>query len=233
MPILTAKSIVFIEFENLLYDTDTFVVQKVYDKYKDDREHCPCLELLDRIDRNGIENMKYISQVKMNINPIMEYMNDNVDNPLDVANDIYESIMYAEYGTTEQFDDLNKTTVGNSIDMIMRDEHFQTMYIFCNNPTPEIYDFIYSMYDDRIIIISGDKSDFLQTVPCTAYFISDATNILDIMEIERDEDDIVEIYIPEYKFTMDEDGIILIDPPIKELTKDNSINVATIGLPIV
>ena len=124
MPILTAKSIVFIEFENLLYDTDTFVVQKVYDKYKDDREHCPCLELLDRIDRNGIENMKYISQVKMNINPIMEYMNDDIENPLDVASDIYESIMYAEYGTTEQFDDLNKTTVGNSIDMIMRDEHF-------------------------------------------------------------------------------------------------------------
>ena len=89
------------------------------------------------------------------------------------------------------------------------------------------------MYDDRIIIISGDKSDFLRTVPCTIYFMSDATNILDIIEIERDEDDIIEIYIPEYKFNMDEDGIILIDPPIKELTKDNNINVATIELPIV
>ena len=233
MPILTAKSIVFIEFENLLYDTDTFVIERLYDKYKEDIENCPFCELINKIDRNGIENIRFISQVKTNINPIMQYMNDNIENPLELSNQIYDNIIYHNYGTIEQFDCLEKTIIGNSVDTIMRDEHFETMYIFCNDPTPEIYDFIYSIYDDRIIIVNGSKSDFLRTVPCNIYFISDATNILDIIEVKRDDSDIVEIYVPEYSFNMNEDGTIFIDPSINEITKENSISIATIELPIV
>lgn len=233
MSILTAKSVIFIEFENLLYDTDTFVIQKIYDTFKDNREHCICNELIDKIERNGIQYMKYIAQTKQNMNPIIEYLDDDIEDPAGVAEEIYNDIIYAEYGTLEPFDILHKTIIGNSVDGIMKDEHFDRMYVYCKNPTNEICDLLFELYSDRVIIIGGDKSDFFQTIPCTSYFIADALDLLDIVKVDHG-DEPIEVYIPEYSFNMNkETGSILIDPPVGEIVDGTGISVNTIKLPIV
>lgn len=235
MSILTAKSIIFIEFENILCDTDTFVIQKIYDTFKNNRENCILNALLDKIERNGIENIKYISQVKKNMNPLIEYINDDIEDKDGIAYEIYNNILYAEYGSTETFDSMPKTIIGSSLDVLIMDENLEKTYIFCKNPTPEICEFIYEMYDEsRTDIIAGDESDFLRKVPCTSYFISDSSNIQDIMECGHTEDTPVEIYVPEYTFNITEDTREIITyPPIDELTRNSSIVVNSIRLPIV
>ena len=59
--------------------------------------------------------MKYIAQTKQNMNPIIEYLDDDIEDPAGVAEEIYNDIIYAEYGTLEPFDILHKTVYNISI----------------------------------------------------------------------------------------------------------------------
>ena len=58
MSLLTSAEqdiVMYIEFENLLFDTDTFVLTKLYESFKDRYDECPYKALLDKVERNGYE----------------------------------------------------------------------------------------------------------------------------------------------------------------------------------
>lgn len=226
--------VMYIEFENLLFDTDTFVLTNLYEAFKDRYDECPYKALLDKVERNGYDYIPYFGQVKENMNPVLEFLNENTPLAEFVAETLYCEVMYSEdYTTIENYQDLRYTRVGSGIQTLIRDNTISKIYIFCNNPTPIIEALIREITanDDKVEILCGDRTEFLAETPCDSYFLADAANIKYIAKTGKRQRQ-AQVMVPEYKFNMNGDDIKMdLDPG--DMLKQYNIDINTLQLPII
>ena len=166
--------------------------------------------IIERIISNGEIYLPYIGQVKHTLNPILQYINNDIpeEDKEFLAEAIYCDLLYNEsYHTMYDYDGLRMTNIGKGLATLLMDPNIKTVYIYCNNPTDAIVDFIKYMTDndDKVIIECGDRTEFLSTVPCDSYFLSDVKNIKYITNLGKRECK-TDIFVPEFKFNMMNDG---------------------------
>lgn len=240
MPILSVKTTIFIEFENILFDTDTFILGELYLKYINASDELRMLfkPLMDIIDKYGVDNLYLLSQIKHNRNPLYDFIDHDMEYPnkKEICDFLYDSILYGEYDI-EYMHNLELTNIGKSIYQLLIDENLDKLYIYINRETDSIMNFLVTWLnqDTRIEYITGNKNDFLEKIECESYFLSRYDDIESIAKLSNPNKIMQkDVVIPEYKFNIDKEGNLRYkNMTYSKLFDDFNINVTSAKLPIV
>ena len=224
MSILYKSSVIFINFEDMLCDTDSYVCNQVY-KANDSLKTNMFNKLIETIERPevGVDNIKFLVMTKQTDCFLREYVSndylgddiDIIDNNDDkitnipiIVSSMYNEILYNDK-VTKIDNDITFTNLSNSIEYLITDPNFQKMYVYMPSCTQAIHELIYNHFSrikDKITIVTGDMESFLQTTPCDVYIIKDI-DLVPCLFFDREED--AQIIVPAFPCNMDSNGICL------------------------
>ena len=232
------KSIIYIDFENVLCNTDPFVMDTLNNIYieskvnGDEKEYLKNIsDIYGEIEKN---TKKYIACVKDNPNVINDF---NIDDNLSEydCDDLKNVILYADYETSLE-GEITLTKLGGHIKNYLGNEDCEKIYVYCKSVTEALHSLIFSFFDtgdDRVCLLDGDRSEFLQTIPCTAYFIEQVDELYAICHPHYELPEIREVYIPAFRFNMDEEGNLLSFDHPSNILEEFKTQINIVDLPII
>lgn len=245
MSLLYGNTSAFIDFEGMLYDTDTYVVRELYDYIRKQDEPSMFDSMYELFDNLSIENIKYALQLKSFPNPLMEFINtmggdDDVDLE-DVADEIYNTTLYSfklpEEESSPEDNTLQLTSIGTGLKSIINDSRFKTLYIYVTRElNNDIIKLINADLDSEcdIIFLTGDKKKAMNENICDFYFLSKLSDMYYICD--RHHEDEINVLVPTFEFNMDDDE----DFPMVNLEENAiitkrkyNIEVCTTNIPIL
>ena len=246
MSLLYGTTSVFIDFEGMLYDTDTYVVRELYDYIR--KQDGPSMfdSMYELFDNLSIENIKYALQLKSFPNPLMEFiesLGDDDDTDLEeVADEVYNSTLYTfklpEGEITPETNILRLTSIGAGLKSIINDPNFKTLYIYVtrelNNDIIKLINEELDTVDCDIVFLTGDKKKAMNTEICDFYFLSKVSDIYHICDKHHESE--INVLVPTFEFNMDDD----VEVPLVNLEENAiitkrkyNIEVCTTNIPIL
>lgn len=192
MPVLHESSNIYVDFENVIANTDIFVCTKLYKIFKDKRDIItshPIHGLFDVIDATGLESLNTLEELKTTFNPLRELADDTKVTPesdltkseqLDlICNDIYDQILSYNYSDIDSLEDLTYTNISDSLSVLTKDKKLENLYVYVKNLSPFIHTSLYEHFrnSSKLKIITGDRRKFFDEVVCDTYIFN---NIMDI-----------------------------------------------------
>lgn len=238
MALLFGASKIFVDFETILFDTDSFIISHIYEACKDTTDHS-FTELVNYIKDGNEDNFQYIGQVKNSINPLMDFIEDEEEAYL-----CYYEILYSvDMDIDILIDELAPTDIGKSLLTLMKDENVEKLYVYIEGPTPNLCQVVYNFFgqDERVIIVGGDKKEFLKCEDfyCDTYIVQNIDDVLALMEGGKREDK-TEVLVPEFPFNVggETNDIMLYNEDGDEITgtylsTNYNIDVSTMELPLI
>lgn len=238
MALLYGASEIFVDFNSILFDTDTYVISHIYEAFKDKTDHS-FVELVNYIKENNGVNFEYIGQVKNSINPLADFIENEEE-----ANMCYYEVLYnVDIDVDIMIDELAPTDLGKSMLTLMKDENLKKLYVYIDMPTPTLCEVVYNYFemDSRVIIVGGNKDEFLNCEEyfCDTYIFQDIKDVSSLMKFGKRKESI-DVLVPEFPFNIDEEtgNIYLLDDDGDEisgtqLSNDYNINISTIELPLI
>lgn len=245
MSMLYGETSAFIDFEGMLYDTDTYVVRELYDFVQKQDEPTMFDSMKEVFDNISDDYIGYALQLKSFPNPLMEFiesLDDDGDLDLEeVADEVYNSTLYSfrlpEGEITPETNTLRLTTVGRGLQSILNDPNFKTLYIYVTRElNNEIIKLIINDLDSScdIIFLTGDKKEAMTKHICNFYFLTKVSDIYHICD--RHHEDEINVLVPTFEFNMDDDE----EEPMVELEEDAittkikyNIEVCTTSVPML
>ena len=260
MSLLHGTTTIFIEFEGMLYDTDTYVVNEVFNymvSHKDEKN--PFDGLYDMVDLVSPRNVKYLLQTKETLNPLMGYLTEGFEcdeesdlDLEDIADITYTTTLYNFKYTDEDRDDvddegnpiintLRLTSIGAGLKGLVNDKNIKNLFIYSRQPLSE--DMLKLLYEDFgdpacIKLIVGDKKKAMLQNLSDVYFLNSISDMYNIVEQGKRYENEIQVVVPTFSFNMmDEDEDIELLVNLKEnaiVTKSKyNIEVCTTNIPIV
>lgn len=245
MSMLYGKTNVFIDFEGMLYDTDTYVVRELYDYIQKQDEPSMFDSMNELFDNLSVENLKYALQLKSFPNPLMEFieaLDDDEDIDLEeVANEIYNSTLYTfklpEGERTPDMNILQLTSIGAGLKTLLNDPNFNTLYIYVTRElNNDIIKLINEDLDSEcdIIFLTGDKKKAMNTQICDFYFLSKLSDIYNICDRHHESE--INVLVPTFEFNMDDDEenpLVNLEENAIITKRKYNIEVCTTNIPIL
>lgn len=246
MSMLYGNTSVFIDFEGMLYDTDTYVVRELYNYINQRDEPSMFDSMYELFDNLSVENIKYALQLKSFPNPLMEFIAalDNEDEDIDleqVADEVYNSTLYnfklPEGEITPETNTLRLTSIGAGLQTLLNDTRFKTLYIYV---TCELNNDIITLInndldsDCDIIFLTGDKKKAMSDHICDFYFLSKLYDMYHICD--RHHNDEINVLVPTFEFNMDDDGensLVNLEENAIITKRKYNIEVCTTNIPIL
>lgn len=189
MSALHESTTLFVDFENVLCNTDEFVCGKLYDlvnEYDDIVTNNPLYAVFEVMRITGKDALPEFSKLKNTINIFRDLIDpskiedvEGIDKETQmdmIAEDTYDGILYYDY---KNFDEFTFSNIAESFISLIKDENLSTMYIYTKYITSAIHKSIYNLYQssEKVKIVSGDKGEFLKTTKCDMYIFNDAKDI--------------------------------------------------------
>lgn len=245
MSMLYGETSAFIDFEGMLYDTDTYVVRELYDFVQKQDEPTMFDSMKEVFDNISDDYIGYALQLKSFPNPLMEFIESlDGDEEVDleeIADEVYNATLYSfrlpEGEITPETNTLRLTTVGKGLQSILNDPNFKTLYIYVTRElNNEIIKLIINDLDSScdIIFLTGDKKEAMNKHICDFYFLTKVSDIYHICD--RHHKDEINVLVPTFEFNMDDDE----EEPMVELEEDAittkikyNIEVCTTSVPML
>lgn len=218
MSILHKSSTIFIDFEDMLCDTDSYVCKQLYTSYKSSKPNDFIFKkLIDTIDHPevGDENIKYLVMTKETDCFLEEYVDDGQlqsdeehMNLSIIVNAIYSEILYND-NISDIGGQLSLTKIGDNMRYLIKDPNLKNIYIYMPSCTNAIHRFIFNQFTDlqeKITIITGDRESFIRSTPCELYIMKSIDYVPCLF---FDRGIVSEIIIPSLPCNMEENGIRL------------------------
>ena len=192
MSVLHNVSNIYVDFENVIANTDIFVCTKLYKNLKDKKEIIkshPIHGLFDVINTTGIESISTLEQLKTTFNPLRELADETKlsseqnltkSQQLDlICDDIYDQILSYNYTDIESIEDMTYTNIADSLVVLTKDKKLENIYVYVKNLSTFIHSSIYEHFREvgKVKIITGDRRKFFDEVVCDTYIFN---NIMDI-----------------------------------------------------
>ena len=203
MSALHGPSTVYVDFENVIANTDYFVCKKLYQLLKEDKEAVKnniLHNFFDIINQLGEEYILSFCNTKKNINPFFEIADLSVLTEEELApfkeaklsneeinvflcTQMYYEILNHSY-TFDYMDDFSYTNVADSLKVLLKDNQLQKIYIYVDSMTEFIHKSLYNKFNnsDKIVIVTGDKPKFLSEYRCDTYMVQ---NVYDIRFLSK------------------------------------------------
>lgn len=204
MSALHGPSTIYVDFENVIANTDYFVCKKLYGLMNDDKEAVKnniLHNFFDIINKLGGEDyILSFCNTKKNINPFFEIADlsllseaelapfkeanlSNEDINVFLCSQMYYEILNHNY-TFDYMDDFSYTNVADSLKALLKDNQLQKIYIYVDTLTDFIHKSIYNKFNnsDKIVIVTGDKINFLSQYRCDSYMVQ---NVYDVRFLSK------------------------------------------------
>lgn len=230
---LEKSTSIYIDAKNLLFDTDKYVLETIYNNMKDREEFQSLFTILEKTG-GGKKDIPYFINQKKYKNPIVEIIqmsNAESTKGLDVdyiADLYYNYILYAL--ENENMDiELAPTNLANAIRVLLKNDSLEKIFVYVEIPRPELCDTIYNFFtgSTKVFICTGNRADMFKEHTFDTYILEDINDIESLFDISKDIRK--DIMIPNYKYNFDDNGNIKIDVK-KGLDANMSIN--SINLPL-
>ena len=203
MSALHGSSVVYVDFENVIANTDFFVCKKIYQLLKNDKEAVKnniLHNFFDIINQLGEDYILSFCNTKKNINPFFEIADLSVLTEQELApfkeaglsneeinvflcSQMYYEVLNHEY-TFDYMDDFSYTNVADSLKVLLKDTQLQKIYIYVDTMTNFIHKSLYNKFNnsDKVVIVTGDKFKFLSETRCDTYMVQ---NVYDIRFLSK------------------------------------------------
>ena len=230
MSALHGSSTVYVDFENVIANTDYFVAKKLYQLLKNDKDAVKnniLHNFFDIINQLGEDYILSFCNTKKNINPFFEIADLSVLTEAELApfkeahlseNDInvflccqmYYEILNHNY-TFDYIDDFSYTNVADSLKVLLKDSQLQKIYIYVDTMTDFIHKSLYNKFNnsDKVVIVTGEKAKFLSEYRCDTYMVQ---NIYDIRFLSKN-----------FKETDNRASFIFLDNSYNQLAWNNTL----------
>lgn len=215
----------FIDFEDILFDTDTFVCKQIYKalcamKPEDCAKH-PLHYLKDAIDQAGENTINTITKLKNTSNPLEEFIDEELleegIQPDILANTFYYTILDDDSDENMLVGEVLPTTFAESINAVLQDTNFKMAYVYVNGELTDAKHVLISSffnYNPKITMVTGDKLAFIKQYQIDTYAFKNISEIEYLKMIpNRSVDTALEFITTEAPFnhnlweqTKDEDG---------------------------
>lgn len=188
MSVLHTASTIFVDFNNIIANTDLFVCKQLYQIAKDAesmKTHMlhAFFEIIDQVGEEYIIN--YVN-TKKNHNPFREIVDSDMDDIKDksseeiddLCQEIYDAILYYDYSIPESII-FEYTNIADALWTISKDKQLETVFIYVEDITPSIQQSLMERFEnyDKFIMVTGDKGELLNDLKCDLYIFDDIMDI--------------------------------------------------------
>lgn len=238
MSLLTRQSTIFIEFMDLVVNSDLYVVKRLVELMSNEIIKLDYLtpllnEFKDEPDNYIIERLNS----KFNLNPLLDYldMSKLVDgiNYMDEMNNLYNTVLCEDISSMHK---LKSTNLLDSLVNILSNKDIKSIYVYYPKYSQSIHFFIRELFNDskKVSVVDGDIESAICNLDVDSYFIRDIVNIHSLMN-KPNRKQTIDFVVPEFKCNYINNGItedLDLPIPAQDIYNKHNINVRAIKLPI-
>lgn len=241
MALLLNDSVIFIEFKDLICNTDLAVVTKIIEMINEGKTSCDFLQSLIETTK-GCDRIEIdkILQSKCNINPLVDYIDyDKMIecNYLQACDDIYDSILTSDKSSVLY--SCRLTNLCESLISILRNDKIKHISIYNKTYNERIHEYIQSVFlnNKKVEFVCGDIGAAIRRKRFNVLFLRQTDSVEYLIDFNKSK--LKEVLIPAtgLNISYDEEdtsaetvkGLPL---PIEELKSGQNIDINIIQYPL-